>query len=687
MLRITNSMMVNNLRRSINSNLLNMDTLQQQLSSGRKINKPSDDPAGIVKALRLRTNLTESVQYRTNINEASSFLQTTDDALNMVTEITHKIRELTVKAATSTNTDNESKLAIAKEISELNEQLKLVANATYGTKHIFGGTNVTQAPVQGEKWLGNEELMELEIGVGVTMPVNLKTKDFFMGRLDNLNPAPSSQVQSIQARKLQEGNYVINTKVGPAADAKAIESQSYLSSINKNGMFFYQNTSTPAVLGVGSDPLALANDSSYNASLMLEVKQVKPGVPPAGPRATMAGTVLDFNRALYTKDANGLLVPLANGDISAPVPPEIVPNFTYTQSFGSTATLTGAIYEDVNHTVTFNLAGAPATGDTIIWNNNIGGQGNNKLYDVDGNEYTPVKAVFNGTDWIYDDVAKVTVDIKGHVYDASTGAYTYVERKNQVINMETGNGQELFRISATPQPGDLGTLADPIVIWNNSGAALGSIDPTNPQIAVGDKTIISTAAQGDASAEILEMAATYLDQYGNKMTPRNHNYSFSDGYFDNNSRDLQFFTLNEQIGLSYSGTMNLTSDDFTATAAGEDPWSFDYKAGLFEFVDDLARKVTVGKLPQVGNELAGHDSRLQDLLLYRSTIGARINRLELQTNRLTSTEESLTTLLSNTEDANEAEVIMSLKLQENVYNAALAAGARIIQPTLMDFLR
>lgn len=687
MLRITNSMMVNNLKRSINTNLLNMDNLQQQLSSGKKINKPSDDPAGLVKALRLRTNLTESAQYKININEASSFLQTTDDALNMINEITQKIRELTVKAATSTNTDNESKLAIAKEINELNEQLKLVANAAYGTKYIFAGTNVTQAPVQGENWLGNEELMELEIGVGVKIPVNLQTRDFFMGRLNNLNIAPSSQIQSIQARKLQEGNYVINTKVGPAADAKAIESQSYLSSINNNDMFFFQNASTPAVLGAGSDPLALANDSNYNASLMLEVKKVKPGVPPGGPRAEMTGTVLDFNKALYTKNADGLLVPLANGDISTPVPPETVPNFTYTQAYGSTAALIDATYEDTGHTVTFNLSGAPAAGDTIIWNNDVGGVGGNKLYDADGNEYTPVKAVFDGTDWVYDDVARVTVDIKGHVYDAATGAYTYVERKNQIINMETADGQELFQISANPQSGDMGTLTAPIVIWNNSGAALGSIDPTNPQIAVGDKTVISTAAQGNADAEILEIAATYLDKNGNEMKPRNHNFSFSDGYFDNNSRDLQFFTLNEQTGLTYSGTMNLTTDDFTATDASEDPWSFDYKAGLFEFVDDLSRKIIAGKLPQVGNELAGHDSRLQDLLLYRSTIGARINRLELQTNRLTSTEESLTTLLSNTEDANEAEVIMNLKLQENVYNAALAAGARIIQPTLMDFLR
>ena len=69
------------------------------------------------------------------------------------------------------------------------------------------------------------------------------------------------------------------------------------------------------------------------------------------------------------------------------------------------------------------------------------------------------------------------------------------------------------------------------------------------------------------------------------------------------------------------------------------------------------------------------------------TVGARVNRLELQQSRLESIQETFTSLLSKTEDANMAEVIMQLQLQENVYRASLAAGARIIQPSLLDFLR
>lgn len=158
--------------------MLNMDQYQRQLSTGKKLNLPSDDPAALVKSLRLRSNLTEGKQYLRNINEAINFMETTDAALNSVNQILHRVRELTVKAANGTN-DESAHDAIKEEITELNDQLKMIANTTYGTKHVFAGTNVTQAPCEGDEWQGNEGYIELEIGTGVKMPINLNMKEFF----------------------------------------------------------------------------------------------------------------------------------------------------------------------------------------------------------------------------------------------------------------------------------------------------------------------------------------------------------------------------------------------------------------------------------------------------------------------------------------------------------------------------
>lgn len=189
-MRITSSMMVNDLIRNLNNNMRSMNKSQTQLSTGKKINQPSDDPAGVVKSLRLRTVINEGEQYLENINEGLNFMETTDTALGNVNEVLQRVRELTVQAANGSNAEQDIE-AIVTEVDELIEQLKVIANSTYGSKYIFAGTNVTQAPCEGDYWKGNEEYLQVEIGIGVKIPINLNLKDFFgnPGGLDTLgNP-------------------------------------------------------------------------------------------------------------------------------------------------------------------------------------------------------------------------------------------------------------------------------------------------------------------------------------------------------------------------------------------------------------------------------------------------------------------------------------------------------------------
>lgn len=183
MIRVTNNMLVNDLKRNLNNNMRYMDIWQRQLATGRKINQPSDNPSGLVKSLRLRTNITEGKQYINNIGEAINFMETTDAAMDNISSVIHRVRELTVKAANTGVNDPGALGAISLEIKELNDQLKMVADTTYGAKHIFSGTNVTESPykwddVAGEHgWIGNDISLKLEIGIGVQMPINLTDAD------------------------------------------------------------------------------------------------------------------------------------------------------------------------------------------------------------------------------------------------------------------------------------------------------------------------------------------------------------------------------------------------------------------------------------------------------------------------------------------------------------------------------
>ena len=85
--------------------------------------------------------------------------------------------------------------------------------------------------------------------------------------------------------------------------------------------------------------------------------------------------------------------------------------------------------------------------------------------------------------------------------------------------------------------------------------------------------------------------------------------------------------------------------------------------------------------------LEGLDGAIDHVLGQRAHVGADGHRLELARARLQDMSFQLKSLLSETEDADMAEVITHLTTEEAAYRAALEAGARIIQPSLLDFLR
>lgn len=108
---------------------------------------------------------------------------------------------------------------------------------------------------------------------------------------------------------------------------------------------------------------------------------------------------------------------------------------------------------------------------------------------------------------------------------------------------------------------------------------------------------------------------------------------------------------------------------------------------VIEALSSLATALNDDDTEGIGNALGEMDEAFDNLLRWRAEVGARMNRLELAEARYAEDTLNLKGLLSEKEDIDYAEAIMRLKQEESVYRAALATGARIIQPTLVDFLR
>lgn len=198
MLRVTSNMMNSQLLLNLNRNARTMNDTQLQLSSGRKINKPSDDPVGITYSLRYRAELSSNEQYTKNVDSALSWLDYNDTVLGQAGDVVQKIRELSVQAATGTNPQSALD-SINEEVMQLKEQLVDIANSTLNGKYIFNGEQYSTKPYDFAKGAdGTYDVskpvttdpgqIQFIVGEGVRMPISMTGNDVFgnTGDSDNL---------------------------------------------------------------------------------------------------------------------------------------------------------------------------------------------------------------------------------------------------------------------------------------------------------------------------------------------------------------------------------------------------------------------------------------------------------------------------------------------------------------------
>lgn len=113
----------------------------------------------------------------------------------------------------------------------------------------------------------------------------------------------------------------------------------------------------------------------------------------------------------------------------------------------------------------------------------------------------------------------------------------------------------------------------------------------------------------------------------------------------------------------------------------------DVFASSMQAMVDLANDLRANDGPAIRNRIGDIDAAQDELLAQSSVVGARTNRIETQQSRLEATQVSLAQLRSQDEEVDMVEAIVRFNSEEMVYNASLQAGARIMQQSLLDFLR
>jgi flagellar hook-associated protein 3 FlgL len=144
-MRITNSTMLSTTLSALDSNRTAINTLQAQISSGVRLTRPSDDPVGVSEVMHSSSSLTALVQYKRNIDSATARNTSEGTALDQLTNILSRAKELAVSQATSTATP-ESRRTAGAEMEQLFNTAVSLAGTKDGNEFLFGGDNVTQPP-------------------------------------------------------------------------------------------------------------------------------------------------------------------------------------------------------------------------------------------------------------------------------------------------------------------------------------------------------------------------------------------------------------------------------------------------------------------------------------------------------------------------------------------------------------
>lgn len=539
-MRVTNNMMTSNLLYNVNKNLEYMSKRQDELATGHKIHRPSDDPVLASKVLARRTDLSELNQYDKNTRDALGWLEITEKALEDNGDIFQRIRELTVQASNGTNTEEDTQ-KIKKEIESMKEQLISNANTTFAGRYIFSGFETDKKLMNKDGTYNididtytknNAPVVEYEVSVGESMDVMTNGLDIY----------------------------------GMESETNILNSI-YPTTINNQGV--------------------AATKSIMSGSFDLN--------------QTYAAGTLDFNIGIAPDPVTNITVDVTNlnGTASVPITKEDV-----LEAYNTALGANGTAYYDANDQLVIEAAQYEGLGDITF-------------------PIPPALAPAGYSPTVTAGVDKVEAELLGPVYAGTFSAEEKdILRTNPMIIVVNGESKKLL-----PDPG----------------------------APINDITEYAAALQAQADLEFGPNQVIIDDNAGGNQ--------------------LRIATTSPAIDDDIHVKADLIVD-FPRTRTST----------MMKDIDDLIGYLETGEHDKISNMLGTIDEHVNNMLALRADIGARTNRMEMISKKIASNSISFTQLLSDAQDADMSEVIMQLKNAENVYQASLSTGARVIQPSLIDFL-
>lgn len=181
--RVTQNMMMNRSQLALQTGLSRLAKTQEQLTTGRVLNRPSDSPTDATSAMRMRAALAEQAQYKRNAQDGLGWLGTIDTELQSQLSQLRRARDIAIQGANASNASPQAREALAVEVEQIRESLLAGANTTYLGRPVFGGlTNGTTAYNADGTPAGRpvaDGVVTRTVGNGVKVRVDVNAEEAF----------------------------------------------------------------------------------------------------------------------------------------------------------------------------------------------------------------------------------------------------------------------------------------------------------------------------------------------------------------------------------------------------------------------------------------------------------------------------------------------------------------------------
>jgi flagellar hook-associated protein 3 FlgL len=285
--RITPSMVAASTLTDLSSALGELQRSTNELSSGRSILEPSDNPYGASRVIDLQSELDGLSSYESNVKDGISWENTASSAMSSINSAAQRVRELILQAANGTT--NQSDLeTIALQVEQLTEGIKQDADSQYAGQYIFSGTLSTTRPYEqgaNDEYQGNGETISRAVGPGSTVPISTnistllgngeasgdgKLLDTLRTTIKNLRGGTTADREALTNTDLQnlDGNLETLSELQATAGSSIDQLQAALSRNEDLQTAISESLSNTDDTNVAATSIAYANEqAAYNAAL------------------------------------------------------------------------------------------------------------------------------------------------------------------------------------------------------------------------------------------------------------------------------------------------------------------------------------------------------------------------------------------------------------------------------------